>query len=152
VPVAELLRGTLPPAWLALDGPGGEVVPRGAGTARTTMRVDRSGRFRVWLGGSTRGAVSLTVGGHPVGTIRHRINNDGPLYEPLGIVRLARGEHDVVVDYGGPDARPGSADARLGLGPVVLERVGRREQVVVLPADEALRLCGRRLDWVQALR
>jgi hypothetical protein len=151
-PVAELLRGSLPPAWLARGGPGGEVVPRGAGAARTTVHVDRAGRYRVWLAGSTRGAVSVVVGGRPAGSIRHRINNDGPLYEPLGTVELARGDHDVVVDYGGPDAHPGSADAELGLGPVVLERVGRREQVVVLPAGDAPRLCGRRLDWVQALR
>ena len=113
------------------------------------MRVPAAGRYHLWLGGSFRDRMRLLVDGEPVGDLRHWINNAGQ-YTPLGDVVLARGVHRLTLDYEGPDLHPGSGGAQFGFGPLVLSREDD-SPVSVVPASQARALCGRELDWIEAL-
>ena len=53
--------------------------------------------------------------------------------------------------YDGVDLHPGSGGVQFGLGPLILSRGPEDVPVVYVPSAEATRLCGRTLDWIEAL-
>ena len=56
-------------------------------------------------------------------------------------------------DYSGPDFRPGSGSAGIfAAGPLVLSLTTADSPVITVPTSRARELCGKRLDWVEALR
>ena len=114
------------------------------------VQVARAGRYRIWVGGSFLGRVEATVDGQFVGSARHQLEWEGQ-YVDLGAVRLARGTHTVTLRYRSGGWRPGShGDAPFPLGPLVVAQDDARALITVAPSD-ARSLCGRRLDWVEAL-
>jgi hypothetical protein len=117
----------------------------------TSVIVPRPGRYEAWLGGSFRRRIDVSVDGAAVGSAAHRLNTAGQ-YEPLGKVRLAAGSHNVVLRYGDARFRPGSAGPEYGFGPLVLGPAEADPRVVYIRPQEAGSLCGRELDWVEALR
>ena len=78
-----------PSAWQWAGYPR-SLLPVTAGTIRAKVRVPHAGRYEVWLGGSVRPEVDLTVDGRPVGQVRHQLNNEGE-YVLLGRARLGVG-------------------------------------------------------------
>ena len=55
--------------------------------------------------------------------------------------------------YDGPDVHPGSAGAGyFGLGPVVVGPPGPALPVTYVKPANARSLCGKSLDWVEAVR
>ena len=71
----------------------------------------------------------------------------------LGESELAAGRHDVTLRFSGPDLHPGSGGATFGIGPLVLSTTTAADApVTVIPGSRARELCGKRLDWVEALR
>lgn len=141
------------PAELQRDGEDRRVVYlRRRSTFEVEMRVPSTARYRVWLGGSFLGRLSLAVDGRPLATGRHELNWPGQ-YRPMGEIALARGLHRLAVAYGGPDLHPGSGgNPPFGAGPIVLSRVGTSLAVTYVPPARARSLCGKRLDWIEALR
>jgi hypothetical protein len=113
------------------------------------VRVPSAGRYTLWAGGSFRGELSLDVDGHRAGSRRHALNNAGQ-YERIGSVALTPGRHRLTLRYSGPDAHPGSGGAPFALGPVVIEPENPA-RMVSAPATRAGSLCGRRLDWIEAV-
>jgi len=147
-------------------GPGGHLlaVPRRAtiaarlsppaepgSAASATVRVARAGRYEAWLAGSVRSLARLSVDGEPAGSARHQLENRGE-YVELARVRLAPGVHALRLALGGADLHPGSGEPPVS-GPLVLSRqdaAGTR--VLRVPASRWRALCGRRLDWAEAVR
>ena len=127
------------------------LTPLSDGTARGTVAVPEAGRYKVWVGGSSRGRVSVEVGGRAAGSARNVLNNNAQ-FVGLGELELAAGELPVAMSYerGGP-LRPATGGYPFGIGPVVLEPVADPEIVRVAPRD-AQKLCGRSLDWIEAVR
>jgi hypothetical protein len=81
---------------------------------------------------------------------RHWLSHTGP-YQPLGDLQLGPGSHRVTLDYSEGDLHPGSGGRPFPLGPLLVGQ-GSAERAIsfVSPAD-ARSLCGRRLDWVEAV-
>jgi hypothetical protein len=70
----------------------------------------------------------------------------------LGSVELEGGRHTVSVALGGGDLEPGNGGFNRLLGPVYLVPAGDDVPPVrTIPASQWRLLCGRHLDWVQAL-
>lgn len=139
------------PADWAADPASGTLTPLSDGTADGSIQIPASGRYRVWVGGSARGAVEVSIGGVPAGRARGMLNNNGQFIQ-LGEMDLARGRLPVTLSYErGSALRPGVGAYPFGLGPVVIEPVADPE-LVELPASEADDLCRRPLDWIEALR
>lgn len=140
-----------PENWVP-DPANGTVTPTSDGTAIASLNVPASGEYDVFVGGSARGEVTLEIGDIPMGSIRNRLNNNAQYIE-FGQFELGGGEQQANLTYekGGP-LRPAVGGYPFGLGPIVISPVQNRTQVTSLPASQATRLCGQRLDWIEALR
>jgi hypothetical protein len=138
--------GPVPAGW----GSGaGEVVPAGEGTVSATANVPAKGRYGLWLGGSFRDRLELIVDGQRVAVRRNQLNNASQ-YTPLGELEL-RGAHVFALRYGGPDLHPGSGGPQFPMGPLVLGRTPADFPITYVPPAKARTLCGRNLDWIEAL-
>jgi hypothetical protein len=124
--------------------------PHGSGSLYTSIELRRGGRQGFWLGGSVRGEVELLVGGRKIGSARQLLNNDGQ-YMDLGTAQLSPGRHELELRYRAGGLRPGSGGAAFGLGPLLVAPDSIRNPVRYLDAGEARLLCGRELDWIEAL-
>jgi hypothetical protein len=146
--IVDLAQSRRPPSWQA--GAGGTVLPTTSG--RLTARIDmaRGGRYGFWLGGSFRDRVRLLVDGRPVGAATHELEETAQL-TPLGSASLAAGGHRVEVRYDGRGLRPGSRGAPFPLGPLAIGSPAAASRLVRVPAAGAGSLCGRRLDWIEAV-
>jgi hypothetical protein len=127
------------------------ILPMGEqGNIDTTVIVPVAGRWEAWLGGSFKPRARLTMNGRPVGALRHRIGHAAATW-PLGATTLPAGPVRVSLRFDPPDWRPGSAGASLPAGPLVLGQAPS-DAIVVVPSRDWGRLCGRRLDWIEAIR
>ena len=88
--------------------------------------------------------------GRAVGSARQQLEWTGQ-YVDLGAVRLGSGRHTLHVRSSSGGWQPGThGGAPFPVGPAVVAPVDSRRVVSVAPA-RAQSLCGRRLDWVEAV-
>jgi hypothetical protein len=125
--------------------------PPTSGESRVEVTLAAAGEYRAWLGGDWYGRSSISVDGHEVGSLRMELNWPGNFSE-LGTVELAAGRHVVTIRSERGGWRPGSAGTPYSYGPAALSAVDSREPVETVAPKDARSLCGRRLDWVEALR
>lgn len=145
----ELTRTALPSSWEPLPGSPALVTPSEAGSATAILSVPVGGTYGVWLGGSFRGRLEIIVDGRRAGVQRHRLNWSGQ-YSEIGTVSLLPGVHRIVLRYNNSDLRPGSGGVAFPIGPLLLRQSARPELLSFDPRS-ARRLCGRTLDWLEAV-
>jgi hypothetical protein len=127
-----------------------DLILRSAGTAALRIQLPSTGVWRAWLAGSARGKIDLLVDGQEVGSARQEINYG--FHIDFGQFNWAPGAHLVELRYHGSDLHPGSAGPAMPIGPLVFSRAESTDEAVrYLPSARADDLCGRRLDWVEAL-
>jgi hypothetical protein len=149
VTTVSLDRLRHPAAWTVGYLPG-TLNPVGSGDVVARVRVARAGRYRIWVGGSFVGEVEALVDGHVTGTARHQLEWTGQFVD-LGAARLGPGTHTVTLRYVAGGWRPGShGNAPFPFGPLAVAQDDPR-RVITVPLSRAASLCGRRLDWVEAL-
>jgi len=120
------------------------------GDVQATVDVSRRGAYVLWLGGSFRNRLRLYVDGRPVADLRNHVNGGG-VYSRLGRVVLAPGRHIVLLRVGGPDLHPGSGGYPFGMGPLLMSATAASPAVRFVSPDTSRSLCGKRLDWIEAL-
>jgi hypothetical protein len=147
LPLADV---TLPPGWTPSAQSSDIAYLHRAGQLEVAVQVPRPGAYRAWVGNSFRAHLEVLVDGHDLGGARQQINVIGQ-YTPFGTIPLKAGRHLVALRYSGPDWRPGSGGAPPPTGPVVLSDQTADLPVSVIAPSSARSLCGRRLDWVEAL-
>jgi hypothetical protein len=148
--VVKALRGTLlaaatRPQAIGLGNPPLD------GTQLLQVKVPVDGVYTAWLGGDWFGNASISIDGHEVGSLREELNWPG-LYTDLGSTPLAAGSHLVRLTYRPGGWHPGSGGKPFAFGPAALSMVDRGEAVIHAAPAHAASLCGRRLDWLEALR
>jgi hypothetical protein len=152
---APLVAGStitaVPDGWFS-DPATATVTPTSDGTATGEITVPESGAWQVWLGGSARGEVSVTIGGVESGSASGELNNDAQFIR-LDKVELGAGPQPVELTYrqNGLPA-PGTGAYPLSVGPIMLTPAGYEESVTSLPASRFREFCDQRLDWVAAIR
>ena len=119
------------------------------GTA-VRVTVPRRARYAIWLGGSTRRHIDVTVDGREVGGADPELNNLGQ-YVELAQAELSRGQHSIALQARHSPFRPGTSGEQYGVGPLVVSLARPPTAVTVVPSADASALCGRRLDWIEAL-
>jgi hypothetical protein len=144
----DLARSAHPSAWGVT---GSYFVPRGSGTASVSVTVPATGSYELWMGGSFRRTLTVTVDGHEVGSVSDQLNNTGQ-WTPLGLARLGAGRHDVVLDYGGSPLAPGSGGFPFNTGPLELSTTNAQLPVTYVNPADARSLCGKRLDWLEVVK
>ncbi len=116
--VFPLSQASHPVSWATYSGSPDVIYPSRSGTLEATVGVPVAGRYGVWLGGSFRRRLAVSVDGRRVGAARHQLNYPG-LYMPFGDVDLTAGSHDVVLRYSPANLSPGSGGpipSYVGLG------------------------------------
>jgi hypothetical protein len=126
--------------------------PGSPGTIRTTVDIKRPNFYSVWLGGSIRPEVDLSVDGVEVNSVREQINNTGQ-YVLLGNTFLSPGSHELAIEFHGADLHPGSGGSPpFPIGPLIISDSDPADaELVYIPADDARKLCGKELDWIEAI-
>jgi hypothetical protein len=147
--VRPLDRASVPRSWGEYGG--GKVAPLDAGTIDVTMTVPKPGRYGVWVGGAFRREVEVLIDGRETADERHRLSHAGQ-FEPMGEAQLEAGPHRLTLRYGPADLHPGSDGEPFPLGPLALARATAEEPVEYVRPRDARSLCGKRLDWVEAVR
>ncbi len=146
--VADLTE--YPDDWVP-DPANKTLTPLSDGTASGEVGLPEAGRYQVWVGGSARGRVSVEVAGQAAGSARGLLNNNAQFIK-LDELDLDSGRVPVRLTYErGGNLRPATGGYPFGLGPIVLEPLAEPKLVTAPPAD-AQKLCGRSLDWVEAVR
>jgi hypothetical protein len=121
-------------------------------TLTSSVVVPVSASYGVWVGGSIRSRVRVDVDGRRVGSARNSLSWPGT-FTYLGAVHLTPGRHALRFHYDGPGLRPGSGGIPpFGVGPIVLSAGTPDSRVTYVRPAAARSLCGRSLDWVEALR
>jgi hypothetical protein len=119
------------------------------------FRVPRSGRWDIWLRGEVMPAVTVSVDGRKLATISDQLagNQFNPdTLNPIEVM-LPHGRHRLSFRASGSILAPGDGGtARLGRVFLTPTRDARAEFLVTVPADHWRSLCGRRLDWIEAVR
>jgi hypothetical protein len=146
--VVDLSSGSHPSTWFA--GADGAIVAPDAGVLTLAADVPSSGRYQLWLGGSFRRTVTVYVDGTETGSATYHLNDAGQ-WTPLGSIKLAPGRHTVTLRYDGSKLLPGSGGFPFTMGPLVLNRATDYRQVTYVAPKAARSLCGKRLDWVEAV-
>jgi hypothetical protein len=137
-----------PRSWHLNPSAPAVIYPSGAGTLTARVNLTAPGRYEVWIGGSFRARVEISVDGKAAGSARDELNYANDQYEQLGEADLTAGPHTVTLHYGGPDLHPGSAGrgyAPFGIplltsfstGPLVLTQGTPERPVVTVSTSQA---------------
>ena len=114
--------------------------------------MPRAGRYEVWLGGSVRPEVDLTVDGRPAGARCGTSSTTQGEYVLLGRAQLGSGRHSLAIRFDGADLHPGSGGAPSPVGPLQLSAGDTAQtRVIQLPSERSAELCGKPWDWIEAL-
>jgi hypothetical protein len=148
--VIDLTRTAHPPNWVAAPEQPGGISPLGSGAVDVMVTAPNAGRYGIWIQGSFRRELDLSVDGRRITSERNELSH-GSQFVPLGSIELTAATHDVRLSYGGEDLRPGSDGPPMPLGPLVLSTATADRPVEYLPSNNAGSLCGQRLDWIEAL-
>jgi hypothetical protein len=143
--VWPLSAGRLPPGWSAL--PGGAILPDRTGTLTLVIGVPATAPYRLWIGGSIRGSLSIAVRGSHIGTVTRQLQNAGQWLE-LGTVKIPQGPQSVTVTVSLPKLSPGTGGRGFPLGPLLLEPV-MPSGLVELSAPQTA--CGTNVDWIEVV-
>ncbi len=149
--VASLAAAERPASWVPTEAGSPDLIPRGPGTARLELRVPATGRYGLYLQGSIRNRLDLLVDGEEIGWVENQLNEVRQfLY--FGAAQLRAGAHEIALVYDGQTLAPGSGGPAEPIGPLVLSPAADEDLAVrELPVSRAGELCGRHLDWVEAL-
>ena len=132
-----------------VPGTPGAVHPGPDARFDATVTVRRAGRHLVYVRGSFKREMVVSVDGRQVSRRRHRLSHEGH-HEVLGEVQLSRGSHRVEIRYRPAELAPGSGGRAFRLGPLYLVPATESRVELVSPRN-ARRLCGLRLDWIESV-
>jgi len=120
------------------------------------FHVPSGGTYTLWVGGSFSSTVTAKIDGRVVGAQTTQTEWPGNFLD-FGTLTLQPGRHVLTIKHDGPDWRPGSAALQpFGLGPFVIAKgngtKGTDQQTVTrVPTSKARSLCGKNLDWIEAI-
>jgi hypothetical protein len=149
-PDATVIDFTSPPPGGWSLGADGTVLPSDAGTVNGSFGVARRTATGFWLGGSFRGRMRLTVDDRTVGSATDALEEQGGL-TPLGTVTLFPGVHRLRLRYDTRALRPGERGAPFLVGPLSIGAPATATRLLRVPPNAAPSLCGKSLDWIEAV-
>jgi hypothetical protein len=128
------------------------LLPRTPGTMTTKVQIPQSGNYSIYLGGSVRPQVDLSVDGKLVSSVRQDLNNFGE-YVPFGSTNLSAGAHTISITFHGSDLHPGSGGPAEPIGPLALtHQDAAATKISYFPSSQADLLCGKSWDWIEAVQ
>jgi hypothetical protein len=145
VALARTRRTTL--AALQEDG---SIAFGGPGTVIARLTVPRAGSYRLWVEGNSGRELIATVDGRPYGVVDSVSGGSGNVLR-FGVATLAAGTHVLRLERPGGGLAPGDA-AFTNIRAIALEpSAAVAAPVRTAPIGSWRSLCGRSLDWVEAV-
>jgi len=127
------------------------LLPRTPGTMTARVQVPQTGDYSMYLGGSVRPQVDLSVDGEHVSSVRAFLNNLGE-YVRFGDANLSAGAHTISFTFHGSDLHPASGGTAQPIGPLALtDQDAAQTKISYFPVSQADQLCGKRWDWIEAV-
>lgn len=140
----------LPGGWVVDGTDPATVRPVGPGRVERIVDVPAGGRFDLWIEASDARRWRVLVDGREVSDARWQIGFRGSeVY--LGSVELIAGNHTFTLIRGGGSLRAGNGDAGRLIGPLALTPDPGALPVAELSPSRWRELCGRTVDWVDAV-
>jgi hypothetical protein len=147
--VRRIARGARTVAAVARAGPVA-VLSAGHSGIAGAFEVLEEGSYSLWLAGSRRAGADVLMDGERIASAPAHFDNAAE-YTELGTATLGPGVHTVRVQFDHSRLEPGAGGPEYGLGPLVVTAADQQRDVTTVDARQAARLCGRTLDWVEAL-
>ena len=144
------LAGTQHPESWSSNPADQTIIPTSTGALSGHIAVQVGGSYAVWLGGSFARTITISIDGRRVGSLRGVLTETGQ-WTSFGSLQLRPGSHTVTLRYGGSRFIPGSGAGPFALGPLALSPAQRGEALLSVSPTAARSLCGRALDWVEAV-
>jgi hypothetical protein len=153
LPVLQPTQARHPATWVPDPADPTNLIPAGgAGALTGTVRVTEPSRYTVWVQGSFDRGFVVLVDGRRVGIVQHEQNPRGQ-YAAAGSIALSPGPHTITLQRPGRHLfHPGDGGRDRQLGPIVLDPASDTRTVRRLPLSGWRSLCGRSLDWIEAIR
>lgn len=149
--VGSLSEAAHPDSWIPTEPGSPDLIPYGPGAALIRIDVPVARSLDFFLQGSVRNPLTLLVDGTELGSVEEQLNTARQFLD-FGRARLGRGAHTVELVLGGQTPRPGSGGPPEPIGPLVLSPAGAADPPIrEVSSSRARELCGKRLDWVEAL-
>jgi hypothetical protein len=147
--VADFTSGRFSEDWLPTET---RLLPTGEGAVRVKVDVPSPGRYDLFVQGSVRNPLTILIDGEEQGSIDYQLNG-GDQFLSFGRARLSAGQHTFFLVLSGQSLAPGSGGPPEPIGPLVLSPASADDPPVSrLPVARAEELCGRNLDWMEAIR
>jgi hypothetical protein len=127
------------------------VLPAGPAGVEEAFVVPETGRYALWLAGSRRASADVSIDGRRVAIAPAHFDH-ATEYSELALVNLGPGVHTVQVRFEQQWLEPGTGGPEYGFGPLVVAFANQQRNVITVEPQRAASLCGRTLDWVEALR
>lgn len=143
----ELADLKAPASWKATPP---YLTPGTEGTATGSLQTGAPGRYEVWVGGGFRPGIAVAIDGRRVAARRHLLTYTGG-WASFGTVELGAGSRRIELRRDADRLAPGAAGPAHQLGPLALARDTGPPEVSYVPASDARSLCGKTLDWIEAL-
>jgi hypothetical protein len=144
-------KSAFPPAWFVDPTEGFVLRPRGPGKVEDSTIVSAPpGTYDLWIEGSFGRGYDVWLDGRPVGHLEHQLNGRD-LFGHVTSLFLPPGQHTVTLFRGGGSLEPGDGLLEM-LGPILITQRQADSEVHHIEPAKASSLCGRWLDWVEAVR
>jgi hypothetical protein len=143
-------EGSWPGRWLNVPGER-RLIATTPGRVVNVIVVPSTGGYELWLDGNFARGFQVSVDGRPVGRVKDELSGfHGGLFLHIANLSLSVGSHTVVLTYPHSDLTPGSGDNELtSLSAIMLQPHTPAGELLSLPPRQAVRLCGRPLDWIE---
>jgi hypothetical protein len=125
------------------------LTPTTPGQAVSHIAVANAERYELWLGGSFTRGFDVSVDGRHVGRVKDELVSIGG-YVHVADAFLTPGVHTFGLTYPNADLTPGSGENGLtSLNAIALEPTNTPAELIRVTPTEAVKLCGRPLDWIE---
>jgi hypothetical protein len=141
----------IPAGWFPDPSDGNVLLARGPGKIEDSVGLRRAGTYDLWVEGSFRRDWRVLIDGKEVAPLERGLNSRQSA-EEVARLELPAGRHVVTLERPGGSLEPGNGGFGQ-LGPVVLAPTEVDSRPVERIAPSGYRsLCGRWLDWIEAVR
>jgi hypothetical protein len=128
---------------------GHTLTPKTPGQAVSHIAVASSQRYELWLGGSFARGFDVSVDGEHVGRVKDERSAFGG-YVHVADLFLTAGVHTFTLTYPHADLTPGSGENEFtSLSAIALQPQSPPSELIEVAPQQASRLCGRPLDWIE---
>lgn len=125
----------------------------GAGTLSVPVTLPRSGVWQVWLQGQIMPTLHVAINGHPIGALSAQLGGNSVVPNTLTplTISIARGTYTFSISRAGVDLSPGNGGSAALFHVLLTQNASAQQALHVVAPARWHALCGRQLEWIEAI-